>query len=134
MKMKWKFFLVIFIMVNFIKVDFDSFYKRGHKAIPAIRDDFHFPNFQHSFTFDINCNCNSKSMCHCQLLIKRHMLVEYNGTLRRTQETTLGCVSHSNLQAHSFILTLHSMHSGRKYMHSALSHFTGPFSMHIELC
>ena len=25
------------------------------------------------------------------------------------------------------------MHSGRKYKHSALSHFTGPFSMHIEL-
>lgn len=27
----------------------------------------------------------------------------------------------------------HPMHSGREYMHSAWSHFTGPFSMHIEL-
>lgn len=62
MKMKWKFFLVIFIMVNFTEVDFDSFYKRGLKEIPAIRDNFHFHNFQHPFIFDINCNSNSKSV------------------------------------------------------------------------
>lgn len=34
--------------------------------------------------------------------------------------------------AHSYILWPLPVHPGKKYMHSALSHFTGLFSMHIE--
>ena len=61
-----------------------------------------------------------------------YKLMMHNVTSKRLKDTSLSDVLHSVLQ-HIQSVTL-SMHSGKRHMHTVLSHFTGPSSMHIELC